>query len=60
MCAIVDWIARPEMTLTARPVARATAAGYAEPLPDEVAPRRLWRSLAALAVVRGATVDPIA
>jgi uncharacterized protein (TIRG00374 family) len=39
------------MTLTATPVPRTTAAGLAEPLPAEVAPRRLWRSLAGLAAL---------
>ena len=51
MRAIVDWIPGPDMTVTATPVPRATAAGLAEPLPGEVSPRRLWRSLAGLAAL---------
>ena len=51
MHAIVDWIPGPDMTVTATPVPRATAAGLAEPLPGEVSPRRLWRSLAGLAAL---------
>jgi uncharacterized protein (TIRG00374 family) len=37
--------------VTATPLPRATAADLAEPLPDEVAPRRLWRSLGVLAAI---------
>jgi uncharacterized protein (TIRG00374 family) len=37
--------------VTATPLPRATAADLAEPLPDEVTPRRLWRALGVLAAV---------
>ncbi len=47
------------MTVTANPLPRATAADLAEPLPAEVAPRRLWRSLGALAAVAAAVAAAI-
>jgi uncharacterized membrane protein YbhN (UPF0104 family) len=52
----------PDAKLTATVVAvpRSDAGGLAEPLPDEVAPHRLWRSIGALAALVALVVGAIA